>query len=63
MDGGAWWAAAYGVAQNWTRLKRLSSSSSKQGLTWQALRIPQQEVNHTIGKQRKENARFLGSKP
>ena len=25
--GGAWWAAVYGVAQNWTRLKRLSSSS------------------------------------
>ena len=28
-DGGAWWAAVYGVAQSWTRLKRLSSSSSK----------------------------------
>ena len=27
MDGGAWWAAIYGVAQSWTRLKRLSSSS------------------------------------
>ena len=27
-DGGAWWAAVYGVAQNRTRLKRLSSSSS-----------------------------------
>ena len=26
-DGGAWWAAVYGVAQNQTRLKRLSSSS------------------------------------
>ena len=25
-DGGAWWAAVYGVAQNWTRLRRLSSS-------------------------------------
>ena len=24
----AWWAAIYGVAQSWTRLKRLSSSSS-----------------------------------
>ena len=21
MDGGAWWAAIYGVAQSWTRLK------------------------------------------
>ena len=27
-DGGAWWAAVYGVAQSWTRQKRLSSSSS-----------------------------------
>ena len=26
-DGGAWWAAVYGVAQSWTRLKQLSSSS------------------------------------
>ena len=28
-DGGARWAAIYGVAQSWTRLKRLSSSSSR----------------------------------
>ena len=27
-DRGAWWAAVYGVAQSWTWLKRLSSSSS-----------------------------------
>ena len=27
-DGGAWWAAIYGVAQSRTRLRRLSSSSS-----------------------------------
>ena len=27
-DGGAWWAAIYGVAESQTRLKRLSSSSS-----------------------------------
>ena len=26
-DGGAWWAAVCGVAQSWTRLKRLSRSS------------------------------------
>ena len=26
-DGGAWWAAVYGVTQSQTRLKRLSSSS------------------------------------
>ena len=28
MDGGAWWAAIYGVAQSWTRLKQLRCSSS-----------------------------------
>ena len=30
-DRGAWWAAVYGVAQSQTRLKRLSSRSSRQG--------------------------------
>ena len=30
-DGGAWWAAIYGVAQSRTWLKRLSSSSSTEG--------------------------------
>ena len=27
-DRGAWWASVYGIAQSWTRLKQLSSSSS-----------------------------------
>ena len=31
-DGGAWWAAIYGVAQSRTQLKRLSSSSSSSKL-------------------------------
>ena len=31
-DGGAWWAAVYGVAQSWIRLKGLSSSSSSSHL-------------------------------
>ena len=30
-DGGAWWAAVYGVAQSRTRLTRLSSSNSSKG--------------------------------
>ena len=34
MDGGAWWAAVYGVAQSQTRLKRLSSSSSNMYIQW-----------------------------
>ena len=32
-DGGACWAAIYGVAQSWTWLKRLSSSSSSPYIT------------------------------
>ena len=33
-DGGAWWAAVYGVAQSRTQLKRLSSSSSSSGINY-----------------------------
>ena len=33
-DGGAWWAAIYGVAQSCTRLMRLSSRSSSSWLLW-----------------------------
>ena len=29
-DGGAWWAAFYGVAQSWTRLKRLEQQQQQQ---------------------------------
>ena len=29
MDGGAWRVSVYGLAQSWTRLKQLSSSSSR----------------------------------
>ena len=31
-DGGAWWAAVYGVAQSRTRLKQLSSSSNSSSI-------------------------------
>ena len=35
-DGEAWWAAVYGVAQSWTRLKRLSTHAYRPGygLPW-----------------------------
>ena len=33
-DGGAWWAALYGVVQSRTRLKRLSSSSTCVSTEW-----------------------------
>ena len=36
-DGGAWWAAVSGVAQSWTRLKRLSSSSSSKYMIYYSL--------------------------
>ena len=42
-DRGALWAAVYGVTQSWTRLKRLSSSSSMHLLCllhWQAGSLP-----------------------
>ena len=35
-DGGAWWAAVYGVAQSRTRLKQLSSSSSTRASPYSA---------------------------
>ena len=35
-DGGAWWAAIYGVSQSQTPLKSLSSSSSSSSITWKA---------------------------
>ena len=39
-DGGAWWAAVYGVAQSRTRLKRLSSSSRDSILTISCVDLP-----------------------
>ena len=42
-DGGAWWAAVYGVAQSRTGLKRLSSSSSSRELySYDVKSVPQE---------------------
>ena len=38
-DGGAWWAAVYGVAQSWTWLKWLSSSSSSSSVLYSKTHI------------------------
>ena len=38
-DRGAWWAAVYGVTQSRTRLKWLSSSSSRWGRLWSKWRV------------------------
>ena len=40
-DGGAWWAAIYWVAPSWTRLKRLSSSSSSSSNTYPIQTLPE----------------------
>ena len=48
-DGGAWWAAVYGVAQSRTQLKRLGSSSSTAFYRWykqSAQDIESHEFNH-----------------
>ena len=41
-DGGAWWAAVYGVAQSQTRLTRLSSSSVSMGMSLKCFSLKSQ---------------------
>ena len=46
-DGGAWWAAVYGVTQSRTRLTRLSSSSSSLHLgllMWLVVKNPRRDM-------------------
>ena len=46
MDGGACWAAVYGVAQSRTRLMRLSSSSSMYGCkSWTIKKAEHQRID------------------
>ena len=52
MDGGAGWAAIYRVAQSRTRLKQLSSSSSK-------AEINEKETKETIAKINKTKTWFF----
>ena len=59
MDGGAWWAAVYGVTQSWPRLKRLSSSSSS--MYRARLKVIDKEWWNTPG-QVEEAASHLGLK-
>ena len=46
-DGGAWWAAVYGVAQSRTRLKRLSSSRGRIAV--------EAERTLSVGQEKQEN--------
>ena len=59
MDGGAWWAAIYGVAQSWTRLKRLSSSSSSRE---RKQRRKRGEEEREGGKRKRKESRNLPMK-
>ena len=43
-DGGAWWAAIYGVVQSWTQLKQLSSNSRL------IIKDLQEQIKHLISK-------------
>ena len=45
-DGGAWWAAVYGVAQSRTQLKQLSSSSSSQSYGFSSSHVWTWELDH-----------------
>ena len=47
-DGRAWWAAICGVAQSRTRLKRLSSSSSKMVLVFPSGTLPLNSIKHSF---------------
>ena len=46
-DGGAWWAAVYGVAQSRTQLKQLSSSSS-------SMQLMMGEIKEVEGRSKRE---------
>ena len=62
-DGGAWWAAVYGVAQSRTRLKWLSSSSSCiGGKAGNSLRTVLQKDNETEYSRHWEQLRYSGGK-
>ena len=47
MDGGAWWAAVYGITQSRTRLKRLSSSRGRIAV--------EAERTLSVGQEKQEN--------
>ena len=49
-DGGAWWAAVYGVAQSQTWLKQLSSSSGSVIKNLLAMQEPQETRVSWVGK-------------
>ena len=61
-DGGAWWAAVYGIAQSRTRLKRLSSSS-KGNQPWIFIRKTDDEAEAPILWPPDVKSRLIGKDP
>ena len=61
MDRGAWWAAVHRVAQSRTRLKQLSSSSSKQLSTEPKIytKYVQERENDVIKLKKKTNLHHM----
>ena len=49
-DRGAWWAAVCGVAQSWTRLKWLSSSSSSNIITGSFAQVKMKNLDHLLSQ-------------
>ena len=56
-DGGAWWAAIYGAAQSRTRLKRLSSSSSRYADNTTLMAESEEELKSLLMKVKEESAK------
>ena len=52
-DRGAWWVAIYGVAQSWTRLKWLSSSSSSSRVSAVPPQVPLLRNSHRYSPESK----------
>ena len=66
-DGGAWWAAVYGVTQSQTRLKRLNSSSSSSSIYISVCtyicfyKHPHMQSNKTCNRKEKSKVPMKGS--
>ena len=57
-DGGAWWAAIYGVTQSRTRLKQLSSSSSKISMYIRSVQFSRSVVSDSVRPHRWQPTRL-----
>ena len=69
LDGGAWWAAVYGVAQSWTRLKQLRRRRRRRRLVftvWITILFPKEScllnyLSRHMCSFKPENVSYLSS--